>query len=69
MVYGPGSIVREQGRVKPAADGTWEVPLPAPGTYRILPLGPRGTPVRTVPLFQTITVVESGQAGIDFRVE
>lgn len=69
VVYGPGSIVREHARVAPGADGTWEVPDPPPGTYRILPVGPGGKPVRSIPNFHTVSVETVGQAGIDFRIE
>ena len=38
VMYGPDDIVREQARVAPDPDGAWEMPLPPPGTYRIVPV-------------------------------
>jgi hypothetical protein len=69
VVYGPDSIVREAARVSPAADGTWEIPRPAPGTYRVVALGADGIPVRSDPAFHTIVVKPGeGTEGIDFQV-
>jgi hypothetical protein len=61
VLYGPGSIIREQVRVAPAADGSFRIPLPPPGTYRLVPVGGASRPVAASPNFHTITV----QAGID----
>jgi len=68
VMFGPGSIVREQARVTPAAGGAWRVPLPPPGLYRIVPLGEGSRPLRCEPNFLTVDVKESGRDGLDFKV-
>ena len=68
VVYGPGSIVREQARASPGADGSWRVPLPPPGTYRIVPLSEGSRPVRSEPNFHTVEVTDQGRDGLDFSV-
>ena len=68
VVYGPGSIVREQARVSPGADGSWWLPLPTPGTYRIVPLGERSRPVRSEPNFHTVEVKDQGRSDLDFNI-
>ncbi len=70
VVFGPNSILKEQVRVVPGPDGAWSVPLPPPGTYRIVPIGEASRPVRTIPNFQTVVVKgEAGLEGVDFVVE
>ena len=68
LVFGPDSIIREQARIAPAADGTWTAPLPPPGTYRVVPVGEGARPLRAEPHFQTVEVRESGREGLDFRI-
>ena len=68
VIYGPGSIVREQARAVPDADGSWRIPLPAPGTYRIVPMGEGARPVRSEPNFHTLEVKDRGVTGLDFRI-
>jgi hypothetical protein len=68
VVYGPDSIVREHARVLPDPDGAWEVPLPPAGVYRIVPKAPGARPLRTVPNFHTVRVMQTGIEGIDFAL-
>jgi hypothetical protein len=68
VIYGPGSIIREQGHAVPDADGSWHIPLPAPGSYRIVPLGQGSRPVRCEPNFHTLDVRDQGMTGIDFKI-
>ena len=68
VIYGPGSIVREQARAVASADGTWRAPLPPPGTYRIVPLGEGSRPVRAEPHFHTLVVKDLGVTGLDFEI-
>ena len=68
VMYGPGSIVREQARAAPDADGSWRIPLPAPGVYRIVPLGDGSRPVRSEPNFHTLDVKDRSVTGLDFRI-
>jgi hypothetical protein len=68
VIYGPGSIVREQARAVPDADGAWRIPLPAPGSYRIVPLGEGSRPVRSEPNFHTLDVKDQGVTGLDFKI-
>jgi hypothetical protein len=68
VIYGPGSIVREQGRAVPAADGSWTIPLPPRGSYRIVPMGEGTRPVRSEPNFHTLDVKDRGVTGLDFRI-
>jgi len=68
VVYRPGSIVREQARVAPGAEGVWRVPLPPRGAYRIVPLGKGARPLRAEPNFRTLDVQDQGVTGLDFRI-
>jgi len=69
VIYGPGSIVHEQGRATPDSGGLWRIPLPPPGIYRIVPLGEGSRPVRTDPHFLTVEVrVGQGMTDLDFNV-
>jgi hypothetical protein len=69
VLYGPGSIIREQARVAPAPDGTFAIPLPPPGTYRLMPVGDDSGPVSATPNFRTITVGgDAGRADLDFSI-
>jgi hypothetical protein len=68
VVYGPDSIVREHARTRPGPDGAWEVPLPPPGAYRIVPKTPDARPLGAVPNFHTVRVTEAGIEGIDFTL-
>jgi hypothetical protein len=67
-VYGPDSLVAEAARTAPAADGSWEVRLKAPGVYRVLPLGRESRPLRSAPNFHTVEVREGGRRDLDFRI-
>lgn len=70
VLYGPGSIIREHSRVTPAADGRFRLPLPAAGTYRLVPIGGTATPIVAQPNFHTITVeAGTGRADLDFSIE
>jgi hypothetical protein len=66
--YGPGSLVLEAARAVPAADGSWEIRVQAPGVYRILPLGRESRPLRSAPNFHTVEVRDSGRGDLDFRI-
>ncbi|OLE67212.1 MAG: hypothetical protein AUG09_03545 [Acidobacteria bacterium 13_1_20CM_2_68_7] len=68
VIFGPGSIVREQGRSAPGADGSWRLPLPPPGVYRVVPLGEGSRPLRCEPNFYTVEVKDRGRNDLDFRV-
>ena len=68
VIYGPGSIVHEQGRATPDSGGLWRIPLPPPGIYRIVPLGEGSRPVRTDPHFLTVEVRGQGRTDLDFNV-
>ena len=68
VIYGPGSIVHEQGRATPDSGGLWRIPLPPPGIYRIVPLGEGSRPVRTDPHFLTVEVRGQGRTDLDFKV-
>jgi hypothetical protein len=70
VVFGPDSILNEQVRTQVDPAGEWSVPLPPPGTYRIVPVGRGSRPLRTIPNFQTVIVrKDEGIAGIEFRIE
>jgi len=68
VVYGPGSIVREQGRATPGSDGAWRVSLSLPGIYRIVPLGEGSRALRCDPNFLTVEVKDQGRIDLDFRI-
>ncbi|HEU4402640.1 MAG TPA: hypothetical protein VFT43_11095, partial [Candidatus Polarisedimenticolia bacterium] len=70
VVYGPDSLIREQARAVPSADGSWEIPLPPPGRYRIVPVGESGRSLRSEPNFHTLSVgsAEEGRDGLDFSI-
>jgi hypothetical protein len=68
VLYGPASIIREYARCPVGSDGAWSMPLPPPGSYRVVPIGDGSTPIPLRPGFLSITV-QAGQAlaGLDFR--
>ena len=69
VLYGPDDIVREQSRVAPGPDGAWEMRLPPPGTYRLVPVAARLLPLRAAPKFRTIVVRgDEGRDGLDFVI-
>ncbi len=68
VLYGPGSLVREEGRVAPDAGGNWRFPLPPPGVYRIVPLGEGSRPLRSEPNFHTVEVKDQGRSDLDFKI-
>ncbi len=68
VVFGPGSIVREQARATADAGGSWRIPLPPPGTYRVVPLGEGSRPLRSEPNFHTVEVKGQGRADLDFKI-
>ncbi len=68
LIFGPDSIIREQARIAPEADGTWRAPLPPPGTYRVVPVGAGARPLRSEPHFQTVQVRDGGREDLDFRI-
>ena len=68
VLFGPASIVHEQARSTPGADGAWRLPLPPPGVYRVVPLGEDSRPLRCEPHFFTVEVRDRGRNDLDFRV-
>jgi hypothetical protein len=68
VLYGPDSIVSERTRFTPNESGDWEIPLPPPGRYRLVPQGDGSSPLRSRPNFQTV-VVEAGQGRTDLDFE
>lgn len=69
-IYGPNNILKLHARAPIAQDGTWSIPLPPPGTYRILVAPEPGSNVFTRPEFQSVSVDATGAArgGLDFEV-
>jgi len=69
VLYGPNNILKEALRVEIQPDGTWNLELPAPGTYRVVAIGDGSTPIPVVPTFRTVTVRAGiGESGLDFEV-
>ena len=69
VLYGPNNILKEAIRVELQADGSWSLDLPAPGTYRVVPIGDGSTPIPVVPTFRTVTVRAGiSESGLDFAV-
>jgi hypothetical protein len=69
VLYGPDSIVKEHGRVRPDADGRWRAPLPPPGTYRLVAVGDGPAPLAVSPPFMTIKVrAGEAQSALDFDI-
>jgi hypothetical protein len=69
-LYGPGNILKLQARIPLDRDGSFRLPLPPPGTYRILISPGSGTYLFTRPEYRTIVVAPAGGGldGIDFEV-
>jgi hypothetical protein len=68
-LYGPNNILKEYRRAPVDAQGSWSLPLPPPGTYRVIPIGDGSNPLPVVPGFRTITVKDgTGQQGLDFEM-
>jgi len=69
VLYGPNNITREFARVRPEPDGTWRMPLPPPGVYRVVPAGDGAAPLPAAPGFISVRVESGkGQSGIDFTL-
>jgi len=70
LFYGPGNIIKLHARAKVEADGTFSLPLPPAGSYRVVVSAGAGTHIFTRPEFRTLTVAEGagGLEGIDFEV-
>jgi hypothetical protein len=69
VFYGPNNILKEYGRAPVDPQGNWTMPLPPPGSYRVIPVGDGSDPLPVVPGFRTIKVAEgSGQQNIDFEL-
>jgi hypothetical protein len=68
VIYGPDSIFREYARVRPSADGTFLLPLPPEGRYRLLLAGAGGAQLRCTPAFRQILVESEPIDGLDFRL-
>lgn len=69
VIYGPDSIFREYARVRPSADGTFLLPLPPEGRYRLLLAGAGGAQLRCTPAFRQIVVESEPIDGLDFRLD
>jgi hypothetical protein len=68
-LYGPNNILKEYRRAPVDAQGSWSLPLPPPGTYRVILIGDGSNPLPVVPGFRTITVKDgTGQQGLDFEM-
>ena len=70
LLYGPNNIIRLHARVAVGPDGTFSLPLPPPGSYRVVVSAGAGAHLFTRPEFRAITVTKDGQGleGIDFEV-
>ena len=69
-IYGPDSLIMERARVRPGPDGTWQIPLPPPGTYRVLLIGSGSRSLRITPAYRTVVVTPGvGIGGIDFKMQ
>jgi hypothetical protein len=69
VLYGPDNILKEATRVAVQPDGTWTLPLPAPGHYRVVAISDGSTPIPVVPSFRTVNVRAGiAESGIDFEV-
>jgi hypothetical protein len=70
LIYGPDNILRLRARAVVAADGTFSLPLPPPGKYRVVVSAGPNLNIFTRPEYRTIEVTSptQGLAGIDFEV-
>ena len=68
VMFGPDSIVREQARTAPDAEGVWELAAPAAGVYRIVPIGVGGRPLLARPNFHTLSVPAGIGPSYDFDI-
>jgi hypothetical protein len=69
VFYGPDNILQEATRVPVQPDGTWTLPLPTPGHYRVVAISDGSTPIPVVPSFRTVNVRAGiAESGIDFEV-
>jgi hypothetical protein len=69
VLHGPDDVLREAGRVRPAADGAWEIDGLAPGLYRVHLDGGGARVLITEPRF-LILRIEAGRPATapDLRV-
>ena len=70
LLFGPGNILKMHSRAVVASDGSFTLPLPPPGSYRVVVSGGPDAHIFTRPEFRTIVVVPDakGLEGIDFEV-
>jgi hypothetical protein len=68
VVFGPDNLLREAARVRPAADGRYEVTNLTAGRYGIQLSGGGNRVLVTEPRFLTVEVSADGPAVADFRV-
>jgi hypothetical protein len=70
VLYGPDSIIKEHARISPSPDGTWSLPLPPPGRYRLVPIGADSSPLRSTPNFHSVVIRRNGggRSDLDFSV-
>ncbi|MFQ5845711.1 MAG: hypothetical protein ACE5JG_12065, partial [Planctomycetota bacterium] len=70
LLYGPDNIVKLHARAPVGAHGTFRLPLPPPGRYRVLVSGGPDVHLFTSPEFRMIVVTRNdrGLGGIDFEV-
>ena len=67
VIAGPDNITRIASRVAPAR-GTFHATGLAPGTYRVTPMGAKGTTLRAIPGFATVKLVPGSGARADFQI-
>jgi hypothetical protein len=68
VFYGPDAVLKEHARIRPAADGSFTLPPPPPGRYRVLVLGLAGSQLRCSPPIRHIVVGREPVPALEFRV-
>jgi hypothetical protein len=68
VFYGPEAILKEHARIRPAGDGSFEIPEPPPGRYRVVVEGFGGAQVRCSPAMRLAMVGEGPVQALDFEV-
>jgi hypothetical protein len=68
VLYGPDSIFKEHARAHSSEDGTFSIPLPPPGRYRVLLAGVDGAQLLASPPYRHVVVASEGIDEVDFEV-
>lgn len=69
VFFGPDAVLREHARIRPEADGSFSLPRPPDGRYRVVVQGQGGAQLRCSPPVRFAVVGQEPLPALDFKVE